>query len=218
MESVTSDMLETEAKDATRADDRPEARHDPETGAETSERAAFREFTGGREMSRVIFTADEIAKRVQTMAEEITRAYPPDAHLLILGLLKGSFVFLGDLVRWIRRPIHIDFLVASSYGKGTTSSGEVKLLYDPSAPMGGRHLILVEDIVDSGTTLNRLIESLREREPASVEVCALLHKHIAKDLIMEPRWVGFDAPSDFLVGYGLDHAEDFRHLPFIASL
>lgn len=182
------------------------------------EHAAFREFTGGREMARVVFDADEIAQRVRKMGQDITEAYPPEAHLLILGLLKGSFVFLGDLVRWIRRPIHVDFLVASSYGKGTTSSGEVKLLYDPSAPMKGRHLILVEDIVDSGTTLNRLIKSLREREPASVEVCALLHKHIAKELIMEPRWVGFDAPSDFLVGYGLDHAEDFRHLPFIASL
>jgi hypoxanthine phosphoribosyltransferase len=218
LESVTSDMLEAGAEDATRAEDRTDAGHDPETGAESSEHAAFREFTGGREMSRVIFTADEIAERVRTMGAAITQAYPPEAHLLILGLLKGSFVFLGDLVRWIRRPIHVDFLVASSYGKGTTSSGEVKLLYDPSAPMGGRHLILVEDIVDSGTTLNRLIESLREREPASVEVCALLHKHIAKDLAIEPRWVGFDAPPDFLVGYGLDHAEDFRHLPFIASL
>ncbi len=203
MESVTSETLETETDGAT---------------VESAEHVAFREFTGGREMSRVVFGEDQIAKRVQEMGEAITTAYPPDAHLLILGLLKGSFVFLGDLVRWIRRPIHVDFLVASSYGKGTKSSGEVKLLYDPSAPMRGRHLILVEDIVDSGTTLNRLIQSLREREPASVEVCALLHKHIALDLVMEPRWLGFDAPPDFLVGYGLDHAEDFRHLPFIASL
>jgi hypoxanthine phosphoribosyltransferase len=213
---VTSDTLETEG--ATRADEPTGGDSDPATGVESPEHAAFRKFTGGREMSRVVFGVDEIAKRVREMGEAITTAYPPDAHLLILGLLKGSFVFLGDLVRWIRRPIHVDFLVASSYGKGTKSSGEVKLLYDPSAPMRGRHLILVEDIVDSGTTLNRLIKSLREREPASVEVCALLHKHIAVDLVMEPRWLGFDAPPDFLVGYGLDHAEDFRHLPFIASL
>jgi hypoxanthine phosphoribosyltransferase len=211
-------MLETEADGATRVDEHAATEEEPVTNVEYTEQAAFREFTGGREMARVVFGADEIAQRVRKMGQEITEAYPPDAHLLILGLLKGSFVFLGDLVRWIRRPIHVDFLVASSYGKGKTSSGEVKLLYDPSAPMRGRHLILVEDIVDSGTTLNRLIKSLREREPASVEVCALLHKHIAKDLVLEPRWLGFDAPPDFLVGYGLDHAEDFRHLPFIASL
>ncbi|MCK5483401.1 MAG: hypoxanthine phosphoribosyltransferase [Gemmatimonadetes bacterium] len=169
-------------------------------------------------MKSVVFSAAAIAGRVREMGAEITEHYGPDADVLILGLLKGSFIFLSDLVRHIDRPLHVDFIVASSYGAGTTSSGDVKLLYDPTAPIEGRHIILVEDIVDSGTTLNRLIESLREREPASVEVCALLHKHIAKDLIMEPRWVGFDAPSDFLVGYGLDHAEDFRHLPFIASL
>jgi len=91
-------------------------------------------------------------------------------------------------------------------------------LYDPKAPMEGRHVLIVEDIVDSGTTLNRLCAALEKRSPASLEVCALLHKHVAENLEWEPRWVGFDAPNEFLVGYGLDHAEDFRHLPFIASL
>ncbi len=179
---------------------------------------AFGEYSGGRALHRIVYPARQIADRVRAMGEEIASSYPDDADILVLGLLKGSFIFLGDLVRCIRRPIHIDFLVASSYGAGTTSSGEVKLLYDPSAPMQGRHLIVVEDIVDSGTTLNRLIGSLRQRGPASIEICALLHKHVAKGLEWEPRWVGFDAPNEFLVGYGLDHAEDFRHLPFIASL
>jgi hypoxanthine phosphoribosyltransferase len=209
---------EAAVDEATESNDPIVAEEATVASVEGPEHAAFREFTGGQELARVVFSAEAIAGCVREMGRAITEGYPPGADILVLGLLKGSFVFLGDLVRWIRRPIHVDFLVASSYGKDTTTSGEVKLLYDPSAPMRGRHLILVEDIVDSGTTLNRLIEGLWKREPASVEVCALLHKHIAEDLVMEPRWVGFDAPLDFLVGYGLDHAEDFRHLPFIASL
>lgn len=174
--------------------------------------------TGGRHLERIVFTAEDIAARVRTMGQEITVAYPPGDKLVLLGLLKGSFVFLGDLVRCISRPHQVDFLVASSYGSGTTSSGDVQLLYDPEAPLEGRHVVLVDDIVDSGNTLNRLLEALRERDPLSLEVCALLHKHLAKDLVLEPRWVGFDAPSDFLIGYGLDYGEEYRHLPFIASL
>lgn len=184
---------------------------------EAAERA-FPEYTGGRAFHRIVYSAGEIAACVEAMGVEIANAYRPDDDVLLLGLLKGSFVFLGDLVRCIRRPLHVDFLVASSYGKGTTSSGQVKLLYDSSAPMRGRHLIVVEDIIDSGTTLNQLLGALEAREPASLEICALLHKHVAKDLRYDPRWIGFDAPNEFLVGYGLDHAEDFRHLPFIASL
>ncbi len=176
----------------------------------------FTEFTGGEPLERIVYSASEIAARVARMGREITAAYPTDADVLLLGLLKGSFVFLGDLVRQIRRPLQVDFLVASSYGGGTRSSGRVELLYDPRAPMAGRHIIVVEDIVDSGTTLNQLCGALAERRPASLEICALLHKRIAPDLEWEPRWVGFDAPNEFLVGYGLDHAEDFRHLPFIA--
>lgn len=174
--------------------------------------------TGGRELKSVVFSADAIAARVREMGAEITEHYGPDSDVLILGLLKGSFIFLSDLVRHIDRPLHVDFIVASSYGAGTTTSGDVKLLYDPTAPIEGRHIILVEDIVDSGNTINRLARALEARSPASIELCAMLHKHIAEGLILEPRWVGFDAPTDFLVGYGLDHAEDFRHLPFVASI
>lgn len=173
--------------------------------------------TGGRDLRRIVYTADEIASQVRRMGEEITRHYPEDEGLLVLGLLKGSFIFLGDLVRQISRPLHVDFLVASSY-VGTESTGDVDLLYDPKAPIEGRHVVLVEDIVDTGTTINQTGDALREREPASLEICTLLHKHEADALRYEPRWIGFDAPSEFLVGYGLDHAEDFRHLPFIASI
>jgi len=184
---------------------------------EAAERA-FPVYTGGRALHRIVYSADDIARRVADMGAEITEAYPAGENVLLLGLLKGSFVFMSDLVRHVRRPIHVDFLVASSYGSGTTSSGEVKLLYDPKAPVEGRHVLIVEDIVDSGTTLNSLCAALSARNAASLEVCALLHKHVAENLEWEPRWVGFDAPNEFLVGYGLDHAEDFRHLPFIASL
>lgn len=152
------------------------------------------------------------------MAAEITEHYGPSDDLLVLGLLKGSFIFMADLVRWIERPIHVDFLVASSYGTDTRSTGDVKLLYDPAAPIEGRNLLLVEDIIDSGTTIESLAVALEARRPESLELCALLHKHLATDLAIEPRWVGFDAPSEFLVGYGLDHAEDYRHLPFVASI
>ena len=124
---------------------------------------------------------------------------------------------LADLVREIQRPLHVDFLVASSYGSGTVSSGRVQLLYDPSASFRDRHVVVVEDIVDSGNTLRRLLPMLEARKPRSLDVCALLHKHVVH-LPKEPRWVGFDAPKAFLVGYGLDYSENFRHLPFIGSL
>jgi len=172
---------------------------------------------GGRKIRRVVFEADAIRDRVREMGAEITAAYP-DGELLVLGLLKGSFIFLGDLVREIQRPIQIDFLVATSYGNATVSSGDVRLVYDPETRLDGKHILLVEDIIDSGRTLNRLMQVLGARNPRSLAMCALLHKHIAPDLVLEPKFLGFDAPREFLVGYGLDHAEDFRHLPFIASL
>ncbi len=154
---------------------------------------------------------------MREMGAEISSAYEASDRLLLIGLLKGSFLFLADLARAIDLPLHVDFMVASSYGVGRMSSGDVRLLYDPEASLKDRAVILVEDIVDSGTTLARLIPRLQARDPASLDVCALLHKRL-KPLDHEPRWVGFDAPNEFLVGYGLDHAEDFRHLPYIASL
>ena len=172
---------------------------------------------GGQEISRVVYSAEEIQARVQELGAEISRSYTAADRLLVVGTLKGSFLFLADLVRSIDLPLHVDFLMASSYGAGKTSTGEVRLLYDPSAEMKGRAVILVEDIVDTGATLNRLLPRLEARDPASIEVCTLLHKHLVP-MDREPRWVGFDAPNEFLVGYGLDYAEDFRHLPYVASL
>jgi hypoxanthine phosphoribosyltransferase len=171
----------------------------------------------GRTLRRVVYDASQIAARVRELGAEITRSYP-DGDLLVLGLLKGSFIFLSDLVREINRPLHVDFLVASSYGDATVSSGNVRLVYDPETKLEGKHILLVEDIVDTGRTLNRLMDLLRARNPQSLEICALLHKHIAEELQYETKFVGFDAPHEFLVGYGLDHAESFRHIPYIASL
>lgn len=171
----------------------------------------------GRTVRRIVYTKEQIAARVRELGAEISAAYP-DGDLMMLGLLKGSFIFLSDLVRDIERPLHVDFLVASSYGEGTVSSGNVRLLYDPETELEGKHIVLVEDIVDTGRTLSRLMDLLQARKPRSVEICALLHKHIATELRYPTRFVGFDAPNEFLVGYGLDHAENFRHIPYIASL
>jgi len=171
----------------------------------------------GRPVKRIAFGTDQIAARVRELGREITQTYS-DGDLLGLGLLKGSFIFLSDLVREIRRPLQVDFLVAASYGDAMVSSGSVRLVYDPETTLEGKHILLVEDIVDSGRTLSRLMDLLFERSPRSLEVCALLHKHIAEHLRYPTKFVGFDAPNEFLVGYGLDHAENFRHLPYIASL
>ena len=171
----------------------------------------------GRPVKRIAFDAQSISARVTELGDAITAAYP-DGDLLVLGLLKGSFIFLSDLVRQIHRPLQVDFLVAASYGDAMVSSGSVKLVYDPETTLEGKHILLVEDIVDSGRTLSRLLDLLSERSPQSLEVCALLHKHVAEHLRYPTKFVGFDAPNEFLVGYGLDHAENFRHLPYIASL
>lgn len=173
--------------------------------------------TADERVAGVVFSAKRIAARVEELGQDIAAHYP-SGELLVLGLLKGSFIFLGDLVRNIPRALQVDFLVAASYGAGTTSSGDVRLVYDPETHLEGKHILLVEDIVDSGNTLNRLVTLLRRRNPRSLEICALLHKRIAKELELEARFVGFDAPPLFLVGYGLDHAENYRHLPYIASL
>ncbi len=173
--------------------------------------------TGGRAVKSIVFDEETIARRVVELGEEITNAYP-DGELLVLGLLKGSFIFLSDLVRRIHRPLQVDFLVASSYGNDTVSSGRVRLLYDPETELAGKHIVLVEDIIDTGTTLKRLTEVLRARRPESLAICTLLDKHIAPEPPEAVQFVGFPAPPAFLVGYGLDHAEDYRHLPFIADL
>lgn len=173
--------------------------------------------TGGRDVKSIVFDQATIAARVRELGAGITAAYP-EGDLLVLGLLKGSFIFLSDLVRCVERPLQIDFIVASSYGRGTMSTGRVELLYDPETRLEGKHIVVVEDIVDSGNTMRRLIALLAERRPKSLAICALLDKVEKHEPFPDLKFVGFEAPPAFLVGYGLDHAEDFRHLPFIADL
>ena len=171
----------------------------------------------GRRLRRVVYTAGDIRRRVGELGREIGDAYGARDELLVLGMLKGSFVFVADLVREIPLPIHVDFLVAASYGKHMTSSGDVQLFYNPDTAISGRNVLLVEDIIDSGNTLRRVIPLLQQGDPASLEICTLLHKRLVR-LRKDARWVGFEAPEEFLVGYGLDFGEDFRHLPYIGSL
>ena len=173
--------------------------------------------TGGRAIAAVVFEEAVIARRVAELGREIAEFYP-DGDLLVMGLLKGSFIFVADLVRRIPRPLEVDFMIAASYGSGTKSSGNVRLLYDPGTTLEGKHILLVEDIVDSGNTLKRVSTLVGARDPKSLETCTLLNKNLSRHEEVRPRFVGFDAPPDFLVGYGLDHAEEFRHLRFIASI
>src|SRR3954449_12856673 len=174
-------------------------------------------LSSAAELKRVVFDEETIAERVKELGDEISAAYP-DGQLLVLGLLKGSFIFLSDLVRKIERPIQVDFLVASPYGNSKVSSGTVRLVYDPETRLEGKHILLVEDIIDTGKTLQRLMALLGARRPESLAICALLDKQLAPEPRPELRFVGFRAPPAFLVGYGLDHAENYRHLPFIADL
>lgn len=176
-----------------------------------------RKTTAGDDL-KIVFTADEIAHRIRQLGREITNHFPADDDLLVIGVLKGTFIFVADLVREIDREVGVDFLVAASYGSGTTTSGKVRMRYDPDTPVAGRHVLLVEDIVDTGTTVNRLVPILRQRQPKSLELCTLLRKPGSGGVVQEPRWVGFEAPDAFLIGYGLDHDERYRNLPYIASL
>ena len=172
---------------------------------------------GQQQLTRVVFSEEDIRRRVAKLGRDIGTAYAPGADVLVLGMLKGSFIFVADLVRAIPMPIQVDFLLTSSYGMERVSSGEVRLWYNPTASIEGRHVILVEDIVDSGNTIKRVLPLLQDLNPASLELCTLLHKRLAI-LEKDARWVGFEAPEEFLVGYGLDFAEDFRHLPYIGSI
>lgn len=162
----------------------------------------------------VLLTQEEIGKRVEALGKAISEDYR-GRELVVVGVLKGSFVFLADLVRAIDLPISIDFLAVASYGSGTVSSGVVKLTSDLSQPIEGRHVLLVEDIVDTGLTIQYLLENLRTRRPASLAICSLLEKPARLKTPVEIAYKGFTIDDDFVVGYGLDHGERYRNLPFL---
>jgi hypoxanthine phosphoribosyltransferase len=165
----------------------------------------------------ILVQRDELEHRVKELAAEISRDYA-DRELLLIGVLKGAVFFLSDLMRHLDVACEVDFMAVSSYGASTDSSGVVRILKDLDAPIEGRDVLIVEDIVDSGLTLSYLFRMLRARGPKSLEVCALLTKPDRREIDLPIRYVGFEIPNRFAIGYGLDYGERYRNLPYVAVL
>jgi hypoxanthine phosphoribosyltransferase len=165
-----------------------------------------------------IVEAERLRSRVRELAGAISSDYAPDRPLLLVCVLKGAIFFLADLMRHIEIPVEVDFMAVASYGSATDSSGVVRILKDLDTPIEGRDVLIVEDIVDSGLTLQYLLRNLGSRDPASLEVCALLTKPTRRKVDLPVRYVGFEIPDTFVVGYGLDYAERYRNLPYVAVL
>ena len=168
-------------------------------------------------IAEILVQADDLTHRVRQLGEEISRDYE-GRDLLLVGVLKGAIFFLADLMRHIEVPCELDFMAVASYGSSTQSSGVVRILKDLDVAIEGRDVLIVEDIVDSGLTLSYLLRALRARGPASLEVCALLTKPDRREVDLPIRYMGFEIPNRFAIGYGLDHAERFRNLPYVAAL
>jgi hypoxanthine phosphoribosyltransferase len=169
------------------------------------------------EAGRVLVTSEEIEEKVREMGERITEDYRRE-NLLLVGILRGAVVFLSDLMRHLKLPCEIDFMEVSSYGTDTTSSGVVRILKDLEEDITGRHVLIVEDIIDTGLTLSYLRRSLLARKPASLEICALLSKPSRRQIDLVVKYVGFEVPEEFVVGYGIDFAGAYRNLPDIYAL
>ena len=170
-----------------------------------------------KDIQEVLFTEEALKKRVTEIAKEIERDYA-DQEIMLISVLRGSFVFMADLCRAIDLPCTLDFMSVSSYGKGTSSSGQVQITKDLSEDISGRHIIVVEDILDSGNTLSYLLKILEHRNPASIRLCTLLDKPDRRVKPVEVPYSGFTIPDAFVVGYGLDYAEKYRNLPYIGIL
>jgi hypoxanthine phosphoribosyltransferase len=168
-------------------------------------------------IGEILVSREDLVRRVAELGEEISRDYE-GRDLVMVGILKGAVLFLADLMRHLDVPCEIDFMAVSSYGSQTDSSGVVRILKDLDAPIEGRHVLVVEDIIDSGLTLQYLMRNLKARRPASLEVCSLLTKPERLRVDLSPRYVGFEIPDRFAIGYGLDHAERYRNLPYVAVL
>ena len=169
------------------------------------------------ERFRIYLDAKQIQARVHEIGSEITRDYDGKRPILI-GILNGAFMFLSDLMKSLRMDCEVDFMKLSSYGAEMITSGVVRELKKTDADLEGRHVLIVEDIVDSGLTLSWIKSNLESRSPASVEICTLLRKPDAAKVEVEVKWVGFDIPNEFVIGYGLDYAEKYRNLPFIGVM
>jgi hypoxanthine phosphoribosyltransferase len=170
-----------------------------------------------RGVEEILIDAGSLQARIAALGDEISEDYR-GRDLLLLGVLKGAVFFMADLMRRLSVPCEIDFMAISSYGAATDSSGVVRILKDLDTNIAGRHVLVVEDIIDSGLTLSYLVRNLEAREPASLEVCALMTKPERREIDVDVRYVGFEIPNRFVIGYGLDFAERYRNLPYVAVL
>jgi len=169
------------------------------------------------DIEQVLLTHEQIQEKVAELGAEITRDYA-GSDLLLVGVLKGAFVFMADLSRHIHLPMEFDFMAVSSYGAATQTSGVVRILKDLDHEIQGRNVLVIEDIVDSGLTLSYLVKNLRTRKPASIEVCALMQKTDVQQVPIDIKYRAFEIPPVFVVGYGLDYGERFRNLPYVGTL
>lgn len=169
------------------------------------------------DLDRVIFSEDEIYSCVKKMGAQITKDYAGES-IVVISVLRGAAIFMADLVRSIDLPIEMDYMAISSYGNGAKSSGVVRILKDLTCEIEGRHVLIAEDILDSGLTLRYLMNNLKSRKPASLEVATLLRKDTPNQADINCRYIGFECPDEFIVGYGLDYAERYRNLPCIGVL
>ena len=170
-----------------------------------------------QDMEKILFTQEQVAGRIRELAQQISRDYAGKAPLVV-GILRGSFIFMADLVRQLALPVNLDFMSVSSYGAGTVSSGQVNIHLDLQEDIAGRDVLLVEDILDTGNTLSKLVAELQQRRPASLKLCVLLDKPDRRTRPIQADYVGFTIPNEFVVGYGLDYNEQYRNLPFIGVL
>ncbi len=170
------------------------------------------------DIAKILIDEQALAERIRVLADQIEADYAGNDDLLLICVLKGAFMFLGDLSRALHRPHSLDFMGISSYGRGITSTGAVQIIMDLKTPIDGRHVLIVEDIIDSGRTLGYMRRSLMARSPASLRICTLLNKPARREVQVDVDYVGFDIPDEFVVGYGLDFDELYRNLPYIAVL
>ena len=175
----------------------------------------------GDDIASVLITEQQIQDKIKELAKQVSDDYPEradHADLVLVGVLKGAVMFMTDLARALGVPVQMEFMAVSSYGSATSSSGVVRILKDLDRDIAGRHVLIVEDIIDSGLTLSWLLRNLASRNPASLEVCTLLRKPEAVKVEVPVKYVGFEIPNEFVVGYGLDYAERYRDLPYIGTL
>lgn len=170
-----------------------------------------------QDLAYVLLSEDKIEARVRELGETISKDYQ-GKRPMVIGILKGSLVFMADLIRSLTIPLSIDYVAISSYGRSTDSSGVVKIVKDLDEPVEGRHVLVVEDIIDTGLTLRYLLDNLQSRGPASVKVCTFLDKPSRRKVDIVPDYNGFEIPDEFVVGYGLDYAENYRNMPYIGVL